>query len=91
MPKFIIEREVPGAGSQTSDELREGARASNAVRMELGPDQLQWVTSYVTDDKVYCVFIAEDEEVLREHARCLDVPASRITRVVATTDPSTAE
>lgn len=91
MPKFVIEREVPGAGSQTAAQLREGARASNAVRMELGPDQLQWVTSYITDDKIYCVYHAEDEDVLREHARCLDLPADRITRVVATTDPSTAE
>lgn len=91
MPKFIIEREVPGAGSQTPEELRGGARASNAVRTELGAEDLQWITSYITDDKVYCVYIAQDEDVLREHARCLDIPADRITRVVTATDPSTGE
>lgn len=91
MPKFIIEREVPGAGNQTPEQLREGARESNAVRTELGANDLQWITSYITDDKVYCVYIAEDEDILREHARCVNVPADRITRVVAATDPTTAE
>lgn len=91
MPKYIIEREVPGAGDMTPKELRETARESNAVRNELGPAELQWVTSYHTDDKIYCIYIAPDEDILREHARCLDIPADRISRVNATVDPTTAE
>lgn len=91
MPKYIIEREVPGAGDMTPEELREAARESNAVRNELGPAELQWVTSYYTGDRVYCVYIAQDEDILHEHARCLDIPADRISRVIATVDPTTAE
>lgn len=91
MPKFIVEREMPEVGKLTDEQRREAARESNAVRHELGPAELQWVTSYHTDDKVYCVYIAESEDVLYEHARCLDVPADRITRVVAEIDPTTAE
>lgn len=91
MPKFIIEREVPHAGDMSAEELRSAAKESNAVRAELGPGELQWITSYYTDDKVYCVYIAQDEDILFEHARCLDVPANRISRVVAATDPTTGE
>ncbi|MFW5966729.1 MAG: DUF4242 domain-containing protein [Persicimonas sp.] len=91
MPKFIIEREIPGVGELTEEERKAGARESNAVRHELGADQLQWVESYYTDDKIYCVYIAENEDVLLEHARCLDLPANRISRVVARTDPTTGE
>lgn len=91
MPKYVIEREVPGAGKLTSDELREASRQSNAVREELGPSELQWVHSYIADDKIYCVYIAQNEDILREHARCLDIPADRISRVAAMTDPTTGE
>lgn len=91
MPKFIIEREVPGVGEMTPEEIRQVARESNAVRSELGPGELQWINSYHTDDKVYCVYIARDPDVLHEHARCMDIPADRITRVVAELDPTTAE
>lgn len=91
MPRFIIEREVPGAGEMSAERLRDAARESNAVRDELGPADLQWITSYYTDDKVYCVYIARDEDVLLEHARCLDIPANRIARVTAMTDPTTGE
>lgn len=90
MQKYIIEREVPGAGAMTAEELREAARESNAVRDELGAGDLQWISSYVTDDKIFCVYLASDEDVLHEHARCLDVPADRICRVQAVTDPTTA-
>lgn len=90
MPKFIIEREVPGAGAATAAQLREVSKESNAVVRELGPE-IQWVESYWTDDKVYCVYIAPDQDILLEHARCLDVPADRIERVCVTTDPSSGE
>lgn len=91
MPKYIIERDLPGAGDKTPEELKEDARESNAVRNELGPEDLQWITSYITPDKIYCVYIAAGEDILREHARCLDIPADRISRVVTTIDPTTAE
>ncbi len=91
MPKYIVEREVPEAGKMTDEQLRQGSQESVAVVNELGPKELQWVTTYYTDDKIYCMFIAKDEDVLLEHARCLDIPANRITRVVAQTDPTTAE
>lgn len=91
MPKFIIEREIPGVGKGTPEERREAARESNAVRNELGAEDLQWLTSYVTDDKLYCVYIAPSEEILLEHARCLDIPANRISQVVTSIDPTTGE
>jgi hypothetical protein len=90
MPKYIIEREVPGAGDATPEDLRKVSKESNTVVRELGPD-IQWVESYWTDDKVYCVYIAPGEDVLLEHARCLDIPADRICRVRASTDPSVGE
>lgn len=89
MLKFLIERDVPGAGQLTDEEIRDGARESNAVIRELGAEDLQWVRSYVTEDQIYCVYIAESEDILHEHARCIDLPATRISRVVQTTDPST--
>lgn len=90
MPKFIIEREVPGAGAATRDDLKQGSRESSTVVADLGPE-IQWLHSYFTDDKIYCVFVAENEDIIREHARCLDVPADRISRVAAVTDPSWGE
>lgn len=90
MPKFVIERDIPGMGETTPEQRREGARESNSVIRELGPD-IRWLTSYITEDKVYCIYVAADEDILREHARCANVPASRISRVVTTQDPSTGE
>ena len=90
MPKFVIEREVPGVGRLSPEQLREASQESNTVLRELGPD-IQWLNSYVTDDKIYCVFVAPDEDILLEHARCVELPADRISRIVTTTDPTTAE
>ncbi len=87
MPKFVIERDVPGAGSASQEQLQRDAGESNAVLRDLGPD-VQWLESFVTDDKIYCVYIADGEDVIREHARCLDIPADRISRVRAINDPS---
>ena len=90
MPKFVIEREMPGVGTLTAEQLREASIQSNHLIRELGPD-IKWLTSYVTDDKVYCVYVAPDEDIIREHARCLNMPADRIARVATTIDPSTGE
>lgn len=91
MPRYIIEREVPGAGQMGAEQLRDAARESNVVCNELGPADIQWITSYYTDDKIYCVYIARDEDILLEHARCLDIPANRVSRVITTIDPATGE
>ena len=90
MPKFVIEREVQGAGSMGTDELRELSRQSNKVLTDLGPD-IQWIQSYVTDDKIYCVYIAPDEDIVIEHARCGGFPANSVSPVRAVIDPTTAE
>ena len=90
MPKYVIEREVPGVGTLTAEQLRDGAHESNQVICELGPD-IKWLMSYVTDDKIYCVYVAPDEDIIREHAVCLKLPADRISRVVTTIDPATGE
>ncbi len=90
MPKYVIEREIPAIGQVTPQQLREGSALSNKVVRELGPD-IRWLESFVTDDKVYCVFVAPDEDILLEHARCAGIPADRVSRVVTVTDPSTGE
>jgi cell division inhibitor SulA len=90
MPKFVIEREIAGAGDLTSQQLQDISQTSCGVLRELGP-QIQWVQSYVTDDKIYCVYIAPDEETVREHARRGGFPANRISQVRTTIDPTTAE
>jgi hypothetical protein len=90
MPKYVIERELPGAGTFPAEALRGEAQKSNAVVAELGPD-IQWQQSYVTDDKIYCVFIAADEELVREHARRGEFPLDRVSRVTTMIDPTTAE
>lgn len=90
MPKFVIERELPGAGSLSPLELQSIAQTSCGVLNTLGP-RIQWVQSYVTDDKIYCVYIAPDEELVREHARQGGFPASRVARVTRMIDPTTAE
>lgn len=89
MPKFVIERDAPGAGTASPEQLKYDAKESNAVLRDLGPD-IQWLESYVTDDKIYCVYIAASEDIIREHAQCLDVPATRISHVRAMNDPSNA-
>ena len=90
MPKFVIERDVPGAGNLTEAELREVSLKSVNVLRELGPE-IQWLHSYVTGDKVYCVYIATDEGIIREHAKRVGLPANRVSAVRALLDPSSAE
>lgn len=90
MPKFVIEREVPGAGNLSDAELKEISRKSMKALRELGPE-IQWLQSYVTGDKVYCVYLAPDEATIREHAKRVGLPASRISAVRRLIDPTTAE
>lgn len=90
MPKYVIEREMPGVGQATLEQLREGSASSNTVVADLGPE-IRWLESFITDDKVYCVFVATSEELLMEHARCAQIPADRISKVVHVTDPSWGE
>jgi len=90
MPKFIIERELPGAGNLTAGELQSISQKSNQVIATLGPE-IRWLQSYVTDDKIYCVYVAPDEDIILEHARCGGFPANTVTRVSAVIDPSTGE
>ena len=90
MPKFVIEREIPGLGNMSDSEIREASRKSVAVLKELGPE-IQWLQSYVTGDKLYCVYLASDEALIREHAKRGGFPANRISAVRRLIDPSTAE
>jgi hypothetical protein len=90
MPKFVIEREVPGAGKLTDEELHELSRKSVNVLKQLGPE-IQWLHSYVTGDKVYCVYLAPDEATIKEHAKRVGLPANRVSAVRHLIDPSTAE
>ena len=90
MPKFLIEREIPGAGDLSPDELKAVSQKSCGVLRGMGP-QVQWVQSYVTGDKVYCVYIAPDEESVREHARQGEFPANKVSRITSVIDPTTAE
>jgi uncharacterized protein DUF4242 len=90
MPKYLIEREIPGAGTLTSDQLQAISQKSCNVLNELGP-QIQWIESYVTGDKIYCVYIAPNEELIREHASLGGFPANRISEIKTVIDPTTAE
>ena len=90
MPKYVIERELPGAGQLSADELRDISAQSNKVLSQLGPD-IRWLQSFVTEDKIYCVYVAPDEEMILEHARCGGFPANSVARVSAVIDPSTGE
>ena len=90
MPKYVIEREIPGAGKLSAQELQAISRKSCAVLNGLGP-QIQWVQSYVTGNKVYCVYIAPNEEMVREHARQGGFPANQVSEVASVIDPTTAE
>ena len=90
MPKYVIEREIPGAGRLSAQELQGISQKSCGVLQEMGP-HIQWVESYVTDDKIYCVYIATNEEMVREHAQKGGFPANRISEVKSVIDPTTAE
>lgn len=90
MPQFVIEREMPGVGKLSAAELKGASQASCGVLRDLGPE-IQWVHSYVTDDKIYCVYRAPSEELIRRHADTAGFPANRIAEVRATIDPTTAE
>jgi hypothetical protein len=90
VPKFVIEREIAGAGKLSPEQLRGISQTSCGVLRQLGP-QIQWLESYVTDDKVYCVYIAPDEDTIRRHAQQGGFPANRISEVRTMIDPTTAE
>jgi len=90
MPKFVIEREIPGAGKLTPQQLQDISQKSCSVLRGMGP-QIQWVQSYVTDDKVYCVYVAPSETAIRQHAQQGGFPANRISAIRAVIDPTTAE
>jgi hypothetical protein len=90
MPKYVIERDLPGAGSLSPEQLKGISQKSCAVLGKLGP-QIQWVHSYVTGDKIYCVYIAPNEALVREHAQQGGFPANSVSQVKAIIDPTTAE
>ncbi|MBA3806192.1 MAG: DUF4242 domain-containing protein [Acidobacteria bacterium] len=90
MPKFVIEREIPGAGDLSAQELQAISQKSCGVLQNMGP-QIQWVQSYVTGDKIYCVYIAPNEEMVREHAEQGGFPANHVSEVKSVIDPTTAE
>jgi len=90
MPKYVIERELPGAGAMSPAELQQLSEKSVGILRDMGP-AIQWVHSYVTDDKVYCVYHADSPDLIEEHARCGGFPANRISRIRTVIDPSTAE
>ncbi|PYS74409.1 MAG: DUF4242 domain-containing protein [Acidobacteria bacterium] len=90
MPKYVIEREIPGAGNMSPQDLQAVSQKSCSVLQNLGP-QIQWVQSYVTGDKIYCIYIAPSEDMIRTHAQQGGFPANRISEIKTTIDPTTAE
>jgi len=90
MPKFVIERDLPGAGNLSHEQLRTISQKSNKVIADLGPE-IHWLHSYVTDDKLYCVYVAPDADIIMEHARCGGFPANKVTRLATMIDPSTGD
>lgn len=90
MPKYVIERELPGAGKLNTDQLKGISQTSCGVLNNLGP-QIQWVQSYVTGDKIYCIYIAPNEEMVREHAMQGGFPANSVSQITSIIDPTTAE
>jgi hypothetical protein len=90
MPKFVIERNIPGAGKLTPEQLQGISQTSCGVLRQMGP-QIQWVQSYVTADKIYCIYVAPDEAAVREHAKLGGFPADSISAVTRMIDPTTAE
>lgn len=89
MKKYLIEREIPGVGAMTGAELQGAAQTSNAALCQLGP-KVQWLESFVTADKTFCVYLAEDEAVIQEHAKLSGFPANRVTEIAGVIDPATA-
>ena len=90
MPKYVIEREIPGIGGWGAEQIQKTSEKSRAVLRELGPE-IQWLTSYVTADKLYCVYIAEDTDAIYDHARCGGFPANAVSEVTTMFDPTTGE
>ena len=90
MPKYVIERNIPNAGKLTPQELHAISQKSCSVLSKLGP-QIQWVQSYVTGDKIYCIYVAPNEQMVREHAKQGGFPANSVARVMTVIDPTTAE
>ena len=90
MPKYLIEREIPGAGKLSANELQAISQKSCEVLNKMGP-QIQWVQSYVAGDKVYCVYIAPNEQMVREHAKQGNFPANRVSQITTIIDPTTSE
>ena len=90
MPKYVIEREVPGAGQLNAEQMQAISQTSCGVLRKLGPE-IQWVQSFVTGDKIYCIYIAPNEEIVREHARQGGFPANKVSEIKAVIDPTTAE
>ncbi len=90
MPKYVIEREIPGAGKLSAAELQGISQTSCGVLQEMGP-QIQWVQSYVTDDKIYCVYIAPNEQMVKEHAQKGGFPANKVSKIATIIDPTTSE
>lgn len=90
MPKYVIEREIPGIGKMSPEQLQAASQMSCNVLRSLGPE-IQWVQSYVTDDRLYCIYIAPNEQLIREHARQGGFPANRVSEIKETIDPTTAE
>jgi hypothetical protein len=90
MKRFLIERDIPGVGTLEREQLREAAKKSNAALRQLGPD-IQWIESFVAGDKTFCVYLAKDAEIIREHARISGFPATKITEIRKTIDPTTEQ
>jgi hypothetical protein len=90
MPKYLIERDIPGAGKLSAEELKGISQASCGVLSKMGPD-IQWLQSQVTDDKIYCTYIAPNEQMIREHAEQGGFPANRVSQIRSVIDPTTAE
>jgi len=90
MPKYVIEREIPGAGKLSAAELKAISQTSCNVLREMG-SEIQWLQSYVTDDKLYCIYIAPNEEMVREHARLGEFPANSVSQISTIIDPTTSE
>jgi hypothetical protein len=89
MKKYIIEREIPGSGKLTDKELKDVSQKSNSVLDSLGT-QIQWLHSYVTNEKIYCVYLSKNEKLINEHAKLCDIPANRVYEVKTIIDPTTA-
>lgn len=90
MPKYMIERDLPGAGKLSAEELHGISQKSNDVISGLGPD-IRWLQSFVSDDKIYCVYVAPDKDIIFEHARCGGFPANTVTEIATVIDPSTGD